>query len=69
MNKLRDFMFENVYHSKKVKKDEELDKIKHMIFSPLRLLWANPDKLPDEWKRRIPEYGVQEVERPYCRND
>ena len=32
MNKLRDFMFENVYHSKKVKKDEELDKIKHMIF-------------------------------------
>jgi dGTPase len=61
MNKLRDFMFENVYHSKKVKKDEELDKIKHMIFSLYDYYESNPDKLPDEWKCRIPQYGVQEV--------
>ena len=61
MNKLRDFMFENVYHSRKVKRDEELNKIKSMIFLLYDYYESNPKKLPEEWKRRIPQYGVQEV--------
>ena len=61
MNKLREFMFENVYHSKKVKRDEELSKIKAMIFTLYDYFESNPEKLPKEWKTRIPLYGVQEV--------
>jgi len=61
MNKLRDFMFENVYHSKKVKRDEELNKIKSMIFSLYDYFESDPEKLPKEWRNRIPLYGVQEV--------
>lgn len=61
MNRLRDFMFENVYHSKKVKGDEELDKIKSMIFALYDHFEENPQKLPEEWSSKIPLYGVQEV--------
>jgi len=61
MNKLRSFMFENVYHSKKVKKDEELDKIKNMIYSLYDYFEKNPQKLPRERREMISQYGVQEV--------
>ena len=61
MNKLRDFMFENVYHSRKVKKDEELNKIKSMIFLLYDYFESNPKKLPEERRRGIPLYGIQEV--------
>lgn len=61
MNKLRSFMFENVYHSKKVKKDEELDKIKNMIYSLYDYFEKNPQKLPRERREMISLYGVQEV--------
>ncbi|MFA5634911.1 MAG: deoxyguanosinetriphosphate triphosphohydrolase [Anaerovoracaceae bacterium] len=65
MNKLREFMFENVYHSKKVKRDEELSKIKAMIFTLYDYFESNPEKLPKEWKTRIPLYGVQEVAKDH----
>ncbi len=61
MNKLRDFMFENVYHSRKVKKDEELNKVRSMIFLLYEYYEDNPRKLPEEWRDRIPLYGVREV--------
>ncbi|GAB1475248.1 deoxyguanosinetriphosphate triphosphohydrolase [Bacillota bacterium] len=61
MNKLRDFMFENVYHSRKVKRDEELNKIKAMIFMLYDYFEKDPGKLPDERKSMISQYGVQEV--------
>lgn len=61
MDKLRSFMFENVYHSKVVKKDEELDKIRHMIFSLYDHYENNPKELPAERRDMIREFGIDEV--------
>ena len=61
MDKLRNYMFENVYHSKVVKKDEELDKIKNMIFSLYDYYENNNKELPPERREMIKEFGVGEV--------
>ncbi len=61
MDKLRSYMFENVYHSKVVKKDEELDKIKNMIFSLYDYYENNNQELPLERREMIKEFGVAEV--------
>ncbi len=61
MNRLRNFMFKNVYHSKIVKKDEELDKIRNMIFFLYDYFLENPDKLPNERLEMIDEFGRAEV--------
>lgn len=61
MDKLRTFMFENVYHSKVVKKDEELDKVRNMIFSLYDYFVRNPKELPAETREMIEEYGIDEV--------
>ncbi|WP_027398345.1 deoxyguanosinetriphosphate triphosphohydrolase [Anaerovorax odorimutans] len=61
MDTLRDFMFENVYHSKIVKKDEELDKIRNMIYSLYEYYKKNPNKLPKESRKMIDEFGIEEV--------
>ena len=61
MDELRTFMFERVYHSKIVKKDEELEKIKTMIFSLYDYYVDNPEKLPRERRDMIPVYGVEEM--------
>lgn len=61
MDKMRSYMFENVYHSKVVKKDEELDKVKNMIFSLYDYYAKNPKALPAESRDMIGEYGIDEV--------
>ena len=61
MDKLRAYMFENVYHSKVVKKDEDLDKIKNMIISLYDYYEQNPKELPAESFEMIEEFGVDEV--------
>ncbi|NLP31237.1 MAG: deoxyguanosinetriphosphate triphosphohydrolase [Clostridiales bacterium] len=61
MDKLRNYMFENVYHSKIVKKDEELNKIKTMIYTLYDYYEEDPDRLPDEKKEMIAQYGVEEI--------
>lgn len=61
MDKLRTYMFENVYHSKIVKKDEELDKVKNMIFSLYDYYVKNPKALPAETRGMIGEFGIDEV--------
>lgn len=61
MDKLRTFMFENVYHSKVVKKDEELDKVRNMIFSLYDYYVRNPEELPEETRSMIEEFGINEV--------
>ena len=65
MNKLRSFMFENVYHSKIVKKDEELDKIRNMLFSLYDYFMKNDKELPSEHREMIGEYGIEEVVKDY----
>lgn len=61
MDKLRTFMFENVYHSEKVKKNEELEKIRMMIVSLYDYFETHKDKLPAEQRKMIPAFGVNEV--------
>ena len=61
MDKLRNYMFENVYHSRIVKKDEELDKIKNMIYSLYDYYQNNVNALPQERSDMIEEFGVDEV--------
>lgn len=61
MNLLRDFMFEHVYYNKTVKKDEELDKIRNMIFFLYDYFCKNPEKLPQERRDMIHDWGLEEV--------
>lgn len=61
MDALRKFMFENVYHSKIVKTDEELDKIRNMIFFLYDYFLKNPEKLPQERLDMVEEWGLEEV--------
>lgn len=61
MNILRDFMFEHVYHSKVVKRDEELDKIRNMFFFLYDYFLQNPDKLPKERQDMMGRFGREEV--------
>lgn len=65
MDKLRTFMFENVYHSKIVKKDEELDKIRNMIFSLYDFFKKEYMALPLELRDNIHEHGIDEVVKDY----
>ncbi|MCI8630805.1 MAG: deoxyguanosinetriphosphate triphosphohydrolase [Firmicutes bacterium] len=61
MNKLRAFMFENVYHNNKVKKDEDLadvDKIIRFLYSYYN---EHPDKMTDDRKCMADEFGVNEA--------
>ena len=61
MDRLRSYMFENVYRSNRVKKDEELEKIEKMIESLYHYYANNPEKMPLEWQSMIEEYGIPEV--------
>jgi len=61
MDKLRTFMFENVYHSNKVKRDEELDKIRNMIFSLYDYYMDHPEELPPESIEMMEVFGLEEV--------
>lgn len=61
MNELRNYMFANVYHSKVVKTDEELDKIRNMIFFLYDYYKKNPERLPEERRAMIDECGIDEV--------
>ena len=61
MKGLRKFMFENVYRSKKVKQDEELDKIRNMLFFLYDYFLKNPEKLPKERLDMVDEWGLEEV--------
>lgn len=61
MNKLRNFMFENVYCSDKVKENEDLNKIKSIIFMLYDFFEENPDRLPMELGNKISCWGVQEA--------
>ncbi len=65
MNKLRDFMFENVYQSKMVKQDAELSKVRHLIFSLYDYFMKHPEKMPDEHIEMLYLYGSEEVVKDY----
>lgn len=61
MNLLREFMFQNVYHNQRVKKNEDLEKVKNMLESLYRYYLDNPEQLPDDLREMIPEFGLAEM--------
>ncbi|MCR5481564.1 MAG: deoxyguanosinetriphosphate triphosphohydrolase [Clostridia bacterium] len=65
MDILRSFMFENVYCSGVVKKQEELAKVEGMISGLYNYFVENPMQLPKESYDMIAVYGVNEVVKDY----
>ena len=65
MNRLRAYMFDNVYKSKKVKRDEDLRNVSNLIASLYEFYIDNPDELPEESKELIKEFGKPEVVKDY----
>ncbi|MCI8647995.1 MAG: deoxyguanosinetriphosphate triphosphohydrolase [Firmicutes bacterium] len=65
MEILRDFMFENVYHNKRVKKDEDLEKVGNMIKSLYQYFLENPQRLSEEQQELSRQYGAEEVVKDY----
>ncbi len=61
MNTLRKFMFENVYHSQKVKRVEDLSKVKIIIMSLYQYYIENPQALPKELLTLKDEFGIEEL--------
>lgn len=61
MNKLRTYMFANVYHNNKVKKDEDLAEVDSIIRFLYDYYTNNPEKLPEQWRESIDEFGIYET--------
>lgn len=61
MDLLRNFMFENVYHNNRVKKDEDLQKVQNIIESLYRYFQEKPENLPEELQGMICEFGLDEM--------
>lgn len=65
MDKLRTYMFENVYHNEKVKKHEDLHRVETIISSLYDYYLDYPQFLPKEKQELIDEYGVAEIVKDY----
>lgn len=61
MDLLRNFMFRNVYHNPRVKKNEDLEKVKNMLESLYRYYLDNPGQLPSDLYEMVPEFGLAEM--------
>ena len=61
MEKLRGFMFEEVYHSSRVKKVEDLEAIERIILALYAHYGNHPEQLPPERRDMIEAFGVAEV--------
>lgn len=62
---LRNFMFENIYRSKNVKKQEDLLMVDRVIRSLYSHFIDHPEELPDDFKRNIDIDGVNEVVKDF----
>lgn len=65
MNLLRDFMFQNVYRSKDVKKEEDLIMLEKVITSLYTYYCENPGELPEDFQRNIETDGTAEVAKDF----
>ena len=63
--KLRDFMFENVYRSNRVKKEEDLAKVEVVITSLYQYFLKHPEKLPKEYERILETDHVSVAVKDY----
>lgn len=65
LQKLRSFMFENVYRSQRVKKEEDLAKVEVVLRSLYEYFLKNPEKLPEDHKRIWKEEGIHMACKDY----
>lgn len=65
MDKLRAYMFENVYHHERVKKHEDLNKVEVVIKTLYDYYLKKPELLPEEKKTMIERDGVAEIVKDY----
>ena len=65
MDKLRKFMFENVYFSEKVKKNEVVGKVAEILEGLYATFNAAPELLPDELLEMADDYGLKEMVKDY----
>lgn len=65
MDKLRSFMFANVYTNSFAGQNNELFKIRNLIFSLYDYFSENPDKMPAEHVEMLSLFGKEEVVKDY----
>ena len=61
MNQLRNFMFQNVYHSHTVVGEEQRREIRDIICGLYEYYQKNPEKLPEERQGMLEKWGTDEV--------
>ncbi|MGF6375588.1 dGTPase [Clostridiales Family XIII bacterium PM5-7] len=62
---LRSYMFDHVYKSKKVKKEEDLAKVEVVVSSLYRYFIDHPSKLPSDISRLVPNDGINTAVKDY----
>ena len=65
MNKLREFMFRNVYYNEDVKKASDLNKVKNIIKGLYQYYLDNPLQLPKEFLEMNGNNGTEELVKDY----
>ncbi len=61
MNELRTYMFKNVYHNRRVKKVEDINKVEEIVKSLYGYYIENWLELPDELLSMRDEYSIEEL--------
>ena len=62
---LREFMFENVYHSPRVKKEEDLAKVETVITSLYEYYNGRPEEMPEDYTGLLEKDSVSTVVKDY----
>lgn len=65
LDELRTFMFENVYKSSRVKREEDLNKVEVVISSLYEYFIGNIDKLPEDMRQIAERDGKNEAVKDY----
>ena len=65
MNELRTFMFQNVYHNQKVKKVEDISKVKTIVESLYYYYLEKPNRLPAELLAMSDEFSIEELAKDH----
>ena len=65
LNELRNFMFERVYRSPDVKKQEDLIMVETAIRSLYEYFLAHPDRIPESEQPSIEQDGIHEAVKDY----
>lgn len=65
MNRLRAYMFENVYHNHKVKRAEDISQVRMIITSLYQFFVENPERLPEDLKAMRGEFSIEELAKDH----